>query len=102
MNIVPNTSKETEDATRVEQVAKKQKEYKLVGRRRRIPGLTLFEFNVKTKEIRPAMVTRDVIFDSKSGKPIYKNKTEVHEGCLYIQALNAQNVEKKLRKAGLL
>ena len=32
MNIVPTTSQEREDATRVEQVAKKQKEYKLIGK----------------------------------------------------------------------
>ena len=101
-SIVPTTSRETDDAARMEQVAKKQKEYKLIGRRRKIPGHTLFEFNVMTKELRHAMVKHDVIFDTKSGKPIYKNKAEVHEGCLYVQALNKQNAEKKLKRIGAL
>ena len=77
MSIVPTTSRETEDATRVEQVAKKQKEYKLVGQRRKVPGHTLFEYN-------------------------YKTKAEVHEGCIYVQALNKQNAEKKLKRIGVL
>ena len=49
MNIVPTTSREKEDVTRVELVAKKQKEYKLVNQQRKVAGHTLFEFNKKTK-----------------------------------------------------
>jgi len=102
MSIVPTTSRETEDATRVEQVAKKQKEYKLVGQRRKVPGHTLFEYNYKTKEIRKAMIKHEVIFDAKSGKPIHKNKAEVHEDCLYVQALNKDNAIKKLKRIGAI
>lgn len=45
MNIVPTTSQEREDATRVENVAKKQKEYKLIGKQRKVAGHTFYEFN---------------------------------------------------------
>lgn len=102
MNIVPTTSQEREDATRVEQVAKKQKEYKLIGKQRKVAGHTLFEFNRKTKEIKPADIRRECIIDAGTGNPIYKTKTDVHEGCFYLQALNIKNAEKKLRKLGML
>lgn len=102
MNIVPTTSQEREDATRVEQVAKKQKEYKLIGKQRKVAGHTLFEFNRKTKEIKPADIHRECIIDAGTGNPIYKTKTDVHEDCFYLQALNIKNAEKKLRKLGML
>lgn len=86
----------------VEQVAKKQKEYKLIGTQRKVAGHTLFEFNKKTKEIKPADIGRECIFDAKTGKPIYKTKTDIHENCFYVQALNIKNAEKKLRKLRML
>lgn len=102
MNIVPTTSNEREDATRVEQVAKKQKEYKLIGKQRKVAGHTLFEFNKKTKEIKPADIRRECILNAETGEPIYKTKTDIHEDCFYLQALNVKNAEKKLRKLGML
>ena len=102
MNIVPTTSQEREDATRVEQVAKKQKEYKLIGKQHKVAGHTLFEFNRKTKEIKLADIHRECVFDAATGNPIYKTKTDVHDGCFYLQALNIKNAEKKLRKLGML
>ena len=102
MNIVPTTSQEREDATRVEQVAKKQKEYKLIGKQRKVAGHTLFEFNRKTKEIKPANTYRECIIDAGTGNQIHITKAYVHEGCFYLQALNIKNAEKKLRKLGIL
>ena len=64
MNIVPTTSQEREDATRVEQVAKKQKEYKLIGKQRKVAGHTLFEFNKKTKELSLLTYTVNVVWSS--------------------------------------
>ena len=84
---------------RQEQVAKKQKEYKLIGMQRKVPGHTLFEFNKKTKEVRPAQVTREAALTIK-GKPTFRTKTDIHEDCFYVQALNKQNAIKKLRKIG--
>ena len=84
----------------VEQVAKKQNEYKLIGKQRKVPGHTLFEFDKKTKEIRPAQVTREQIWTKKG--PISRTRTDIHEGCFYVQALNKANAAKKLHKIGLL
>lgn len=102
MNIVPIICREQEDATRIEQVAKKQKEYKLVNQQRKVAGHTLFEFNKKTKEIKPADIRRECILDAMTCKPIYKTKTDIHIDCFYLQALNIKNAKKKLRKLGML
>ena len=99
--ILPQTSRAKGDEVRQEQVVKKQKEYKMIGRRKKVPGHTLFEFNVNTKELKPAMRTREV-YATFNGQSKYRNKAEVHEGCLYIQALNIKNAEKKLHKIGML
>ena len=100
--ILPTLQSEHEEATRIEQVAKKQKEYKLIGKLRKVAGHTLFEFNKKTKEIKPADIKRECIFDAKTGKPLYKTKTDIHKDCFYLQALNIKNAEKKLRKLGII
>ena len=99
--ILPETSKAKGDEVRQEQVAKKQKEYRMVGRQRRVPGLTLFEFDKTTHEIRPAQVKREAALTTK-GKPVFRTRTDIHEGCFYLQALNKANAEKKLRKIGML
>lgn len=98
--ILPTLQSEHEEATRIEQVAKKQKEYKLVGQQRKVAGHTLFEFNKSTKEIKPADVKRECIIDFGTSKPIYRTKTDIHENCFYIQALNVKNSIKKLKKLG--
>lgn len=100
--ILPTLQSESEEATRIEQVAKKQKEYKLIGSQRKVAGHTLFEFNKKTKDIKPADIKRECIFNAKTGSPVYKTKTDIHENCVYLQALNIKNAEKKLRKLGML
>ena len=84
-----------------EQVDKKQKEYHLIGRQRKVSDHTLFEFNRKTKEIRPADISKEVVV-GMDGNPIYKTKTDVHQDCFYLQALNVKNAKKKLVKLGLL
>lgn len=98
--ILPTLQSEHEEATRIEQVAKKQKEYKLVGSQRKVAGHTLFEFNKITKEIKPADIRRECIINSITCNPVYKNKIDVRENCFYIQALNVKNAIKKLKKLG--
>ena len=98
--ILPTLQSEHEEATRIEQVAKKQKEYKLVCSQRKVAGHTLFEFNKSTKEIKPADIKRECIMDFNTNHPIYKTKTDIHENCFYIQALNVKNAIKKLKKLG--
>lgn len=102
MKIIPDTTNAQTDEVRQEQVAKRQKEYHLIGKQRKVPGHILFEFNKETKEIRPMQINRECRVDFGTGRPIYKTKTYIHEDCFYVQALNLKNAEKKLRKLGLL
>lgn len=101
-SILPDTPQAQGNEVRQEQVAKKQKEYHLVGKQRKVAGHTLFEFNRETKEIRPADVAHTAYIDAGTGKPVYKNRADIKQGCFYIQALNAKNAAKKLRKLGML
>ena len=106
MDIIPELPQKADDSVRQEQVQKKQNEYHLIGKTRRIPGHTLFEFNKVTKEIRPAEIDRKAIvsFDPKSNSEQvkYETKTKVSKDCFYLQALNIENAKKKLKKIGML
>lgn len=85
----------------VEQVAKKQQEYHLIGKQRKVRGHILFEFNKKTKEIKQAAVTRRALW-GYNGSVKFETRVDIHQDYFYVQALNKQNAEKKLRKIGLL
>jgi hypothetical protein len=99
-------TKEFEESE-VEIVAEKQqqKEIKLVGRQRKIRGLTLWEFNEKSRELKPAQFKKqDFQVTSLEVTPSalsISNKVQVNEHCLYFQALNRTNAEKKLKNSGL-
>lgn len=101
-SIIPDTPQAQGGEVRQEQVAKKQKEYHLIGKQRKVAGHTLFEFDRQTKEIRRADIAHTAYIDAGTGKPVYKNRVDIKQGCFYIQALNVKNAEKKLRKLGLL
>lgn len=77
----------------------KQVESKKVflGSIRKIPGHTLFEFNLDTYELQKAEIKVDVIVNSSTE---YKTRTSVikKENCIYIQALNLKNARKKILK----
>ena len=100
-DILPKLTAQNGSRVAQEQVDKKQKEYHLIGRQRKVSGHTLFEFNRKTKEIRPADISREVIV-GMDGNPIYKTKTDVHQDCFCLQSLNVKNAKKKLVKLGLI
>ena len=100
-SILPDTPQAQGNEVRQEQVAKKQKEYHLVGKQRKIRGHILFEFNKSTKEIKQATIARKALWGYKGGAK-FETRVDIHQDCFYIQALNAKNAEKKLRKLGLL
>lgn len=52
MEIVPDLTKSNLSKNQIEYIQKKQHEYKLMDKKRKIPGHTLFSFNLKTKEIK--------------------------------------------------
>lgn len=88
--------------TKVEIVSEQQqkKEIKLIGQQRKVPGLTLWEYNEKTNELKPAQYKKeDVVLNSLAPTPeaLTKiNKVIVNENCIYFQALNLRNARKKL------
>jgi hypothetical protein len=88
----------------VEIVEEKQikKEIKLIGRQRKIRGLILWEYNTKSGDLKPAQFKKqDFQITSLTPSPQelkISNKVEVNEGCIYFQALNRSNANKKLLK----
>lgn len=101
MNIIPDTPQAHSEQVRQERIAKQQKEYHLVGKQRRCPGHTLFEFDRQTKEIRPAVIVRKAVM-IMNGDVKYETRVEVKTNCFYIPALNVKDAAKKLRKVGIL
>ena len=85
------------DKDKIESVQKIQNELKLIRRVRKVPGHTLFEFNLETLEIKPADIENKVFLD-KALKPVYKSIVVQKPKCIYAQALNAKNCEKKILK----
>lgn len=101
MEIVPDLIKSNLSKNQVEYIQKKQHEYKLTNKKRRVPGHILFSFNLKTKEIKRASITNEVSF-GLNGKSIMKTKTVIEPDCYYEQALNEKNFRKRLKRIGLL
>lgn len=89
--------------TKVEIVSEKEqkKEVKLIGRQRRIPGLTLWEFNRVTQELLPAQYKKEDVVISKLSTSkedlVKRNNVIVKENCFYFQALNEKNARRKLK-----
>lgn len=93
--------------TTVEIVEERQqeKQIKLIGKQRKIPGLTLWEFNHSTKQLskakyKPVSVMISASLNDSETTRVFK--CVVNENCLYFQALNEPNARKKLIKAKLL
>ena len=97
MEIYDLPSIEQRDDVRVEHTIKQQQEYKLIGKARRKPGMTLFSYNTQTGEMKPAEIEREcaMTFD---GNVSYKTKVKIDPHCIYWQALNLKNWEKKINK----
>lgn len=85
------------EQSRIEAQIKKQQELKLIGSMKKVPGHTLFSFNYKTGEIKPADVIRECAmgFD---GLPVFKERIVVEKDCYYEQALNVKNFVKLLKR----
>ena len=101
MELLPKTQKQFNDSVKQEQVVKKQQEYKFIGKLKKVAGHTLFEFDKKTKEIRPAAIAREAVMLMNGGVQ-YKTRTDIHNDCFYLQALNIKNAEKRLKRLKML
>ena len=92
-SIVP----EIEVKDRQEIVARKQLQYRLVGRLRRIAGLDLWEYDLTTGELSLVDVKREgeIGLDSR---PVFHTKAFQRELCVYVQATNRENAMKHVRR----
>jgi len=86
----------------ITQKEKKQHEFKLVARQRKVPGHTLFCFNLRTGEIKVAPVEKSKVVDFRTREPIYKDRIVIEPLCIYRQALNKKNFIKRLVREGIL
>lgn len=101
MEIVPDLTKSNLSKNQIEYIQKKQREYKLTDKKRRVPGHTLFSFNQKTKEIKRAEIVKEVSVGLNM-KPVTTSKTVIEPDCYYEQALNEKNFRKRLKRIGLI
>jgi len=86
------------DKDRIEIVGQKEqpKETKIVGRMKKIKGLTLYQLDTKSGVISKAKVVSDTADFKNPNRKIGKAKFE--ENCLYLQALNIKNAKRKFEK----
>lgn len=91
-----------EDKIEIQSEQQQKKEIKLIGNQRKIPGLTLFEYDTVSKTLSKAEYKKvDFHLKSLSIKPEemqLNHKVIVKENCLYVQALNEKNALKKVKK----
>lgn len=93
-----NTDREQ---VRIEQQIRKDHELKYVGSKRHQAGHTLFSVNTKTGEIKKAIVKKCDTCLFPTGEPLWNPKVIVEPNCIYIEALNIENLKKKLKKQRL-
>ncbi len=90
----------------IEAVEQKQNEYKLIGQMIKIPGHTLFKFNITTRTAGRAVTKEETIaeLNLKTGQLETRTKSSVtvENDCYYEQALNMANFIKRLRRRGII
>lgn len=79
-----------------ELVAEQRREFGRIGAQRRLPGLTLYEYDLTTGEIREATIETEATLrlDGPVGR---SGRVDAKELCLYVQALNIENARRKFR-----
>ena len=98
MKIVNDLPEGKHEVERQQEERRVPNEFRFDGRIRRTPGHTLFSYNVQTEEWKVADVERKVVIDTK-GKEHYITRVKREPGCVYIQALNLKNVQKKIQRS---
>lgn len=81
---------------------RRQQEFRLVARQRKVPGHTLFCIDLKTGEIKAAPVMRSSAVDFRTKMPTFSNRIVVEPGHVYRQALNKKNFIKILKRERIL
>ncbi len=83
-----------DNTEKIEIVSQKEikKEIKLIGSQRKISGLTLWQFNTKTKELTKAKF-KESSYIIGGG---VKLRVIIEDDCIYFQSLNRKNALRKL------
>ena len=102
MEIFDVPSKNQMPKDEIEILDKQKHEYKLIGQARKVPGLTMFSFNLKTGEIKIAPIQHSKDVDFKTLEPVTKDRLVVEPNCIYRQALNQKNFIKRLIREGII
>lgn len=101
MNIDELPVKDSLSGEQIEYLQKKQNEFKHIGKLKKVPGHTLFSFNRRTGEIKPAEFFYKCSL-ALDGTVKEETRCVVEPDCFYEQALNRKNFVKKLIRLGLL
>lgn len=92
-----------EEPIEIVEEQQQKKEIKFIGSQRQVPGLTLWEFNWGTRQLKPASFKKeDVAITSlkpTKASAVKHSKVITQENCWYFQALNRSSAGKKVRKA---
>lgn len=102
MEIFDIPQKDQMQKDEIEVLDKQKHEFKLIGRQRKVPGHTMFSFNLKTGEIKVAPIERSKVCDFRTREPICNERIVVEPDCLYRQALNRKNFVKRLVREGII
>ena len=101
MNIEPAKLKENFISNyEIEILQKKQHEYKLIEKRRKVPGHIMFSYNIETGEIKKAIIEKSDSIDFITLKPLHNDRIKIERNCYYEQALNKCNFIKRLKRIG--
>lgn len=78
--------------------------HRFLGTMIRRPGLTLFEYDSKSKTVRAAEVNTQHFYSYNAKRDKFyvssRSRVQTRDGCMYFQALNLKNAIRKVRKAG--
>lgn len=102
MEIFDTPQKDQMQKDEIEVLDKQKHEFKLIGRQRKVPGHTMFSFNLKTGKIKVAPIERSKVCDFRTREPIYNERIVVEPDCIYRQALNRKNFVKRLVREGII
>lgn len=76
---------------------KKQQEYKFIGFLLIKKGLTLYEFNPETNELKEIIIVKEAIINY-DGEVEQNKRIEYNPNFIYVQALNKKTAMKKIIK----
>lgn len=85
----------------MEMLQEQEKQLKLIGSMKVVPGHIMFCYNRVTKEISKAKY-KSLVQMTISGDIKLNNKLTIDKDCFYEQALNKKNFIKKLKKYGIV